>query len=305
MSPGLFIGVEAGARGAWGGAWGSATYIGRTVTRRRTSSARAHKIARSEPDTYWTLSTRPLHVLVFLAPLLVAFEVGSILYLTSPDQSVAKTIQAKKLFNDFFELFGAAGLFIPAITLVTVLMVWHLMRRDRWTVNAGVIGGMALESVLWTLPLLVMAGLHTRGLAAQVAAEPIGMGEAGRAWLASVTNLTAMPWQARVTISIGAGLYEEMLFRFVAIALFHMLMADLLRLNKLHSAIGAVALSALMFALYHDAALASGGTDWARLVFLFTAGVYLGVLYASRGLGIVVATHALYDVLVLVILRPG
>lgn len=279
-------------------------YIGRTVTRRRTSTARALKVAPREPDTYWSLSMRPLHILVFLAPLLAAFEVGSIVYLTSPDQSMAKTIQAKKLFSDFFELFGAAGLFIPAVTLVTVLVVWHLMRRDRWTVNAGVIGGMALESALWTLPLLVMAGLHTRGLAAQVV-PGAGTGAMARVGLASVTDLTAMPWQARVTISIGAGLYEEMLFRFVAIALFHMLMADLLRLNKLHSAIGAVALSAVLFAVYHDAALATGGTDWARLVFLFAAGVYLGVLYAARGLGIVVATHALYDVLVLVILRPG
>lgn len=274
------------------------------MTRRRTSSARAPKVAPREPDNYWSLSTRPLHILVFLAPLLAAFEVGSILYLTSPDQSVAKTIQAKKLFSDFFELFGAAGLFIPAITLVTVLVVWHLMRRDRWTVNAAVIGGMALESLLWTLPLLVMAGLHTRGLrgiGVQMGDVPAVAGLA----LAGVTDLASMPWQARVTISIGAGLYEEMLFRFVAIALFHMLLADLLRLSKLHAAVGAVVLSAALFALYHDAALASGGIDWARLIFLFAAGAYLGVLYASRGLGIVVATHAIYDVLVLVILRPG
>ncbi len=274
-------------------------YIRPTVTRPRTSSGRTPKSPPREPDTYWSLSTRPLHILVFLAPLLVAFEVGSVLYLTSPDQSVAKTIQAKKLFSDFFELFGAAGLFIPAITLVTVLMVWHVMRRDRWTVNAGVVAGMALESALWTLPLLVMAGLHTRGLAAQIGPADVHAAAIGTG------DLTSMPWQARVTISIGAGLYEEMLFRFVAIAMFHMLLADLLRLNKLHAAIGAVALSAVLFALYHDAALATGGTDWPRLIFLFTAGVYLGVLYASRGLGIVVATHAIYDVLVLVILRPS
>ncbi len=261
------------------------------MTRRRTSARRPAKVPAAEPETYWSLSTRPLHVLVFLAPLLVAFEIGSAVYLTSPDQTVARTIQAKKLFSDFFELFGAAGLFIPAVALVTVLIVWHLMRRDRWTVNAGVIGGMALESVLWTLPLVVMAGLHsrTRGL---VAAPP-------------GADLTEMAWQARVTISIGAGLYEEMLFRFVAIALAHMLLADLLRLSKLHSAIGSVAISAALFALYHDAVHVGGGIDWGTLIFLFAAGVYLGVLYVSRGLGIVVATHAVYDVLVLVILRSG
>jgi membrane protease YdiL (CAAX protease family) len=267
------------------------------VTRRRTASARAVKLPKSEARSYWTLSMRPLHVLVFLAPLLVAFEVGSILYLMSSDHTVAKTIQAYKLLGDFFELFGAAGRVIPAVTLVTVLIVWHVMRRDPWTIYAGVVGGMVLESVLWTLPLLVMAGVQMR---------TAGGSRGGMAaWSGPGSDLTSMTWQARVTISIGAGLYEELLFRFVAIALAHMLLADLLRMSKLHAAIGAVVVSALLFALYHDAALASGGTDWARLVFLFAAGVYLGVLYASRGLGIVAATHAMYDVLVLVVLRAG
>jgi hypothetical protein len=42
------------------------------------------------------------------------------------------------------------------------------------------------------------------------------------------------------------------------------------------------------------------------MLFLTAAGLYFGMLYILRGFGITVGTHALYDVLVLVMLpRSG
>jgi membrane protease YdiL (CAAX protease family) len=56
--------------------------------------------------------------------------------------------------------------------------------------------------------------------------------------------------------------------------------------------------SALLFSLAHHEL---GGEPWDRGVFLFRAmmGALLGVLYWARGLGIVVYTHALYNVALL------
>jgi len=238
---------------------------------------------------------RPLHMLAFLAPLVVLYELGSIRYLTTSEAGERQTILAERLLGEFFELFGAVGLMLPGAALLTVLLIWHVLLGDRWRIRPGVLGGMALESFAWTMPLLVLAAVHS-GAAERVAAAAAPDPAAG---------LASLEWQARLTIAIGAGLYEEMLFRLVLIALLHTVFADLLRFGQGIAAALAVAGAAVAFGLYHDTTLPTGGTDWPKLLFLTAAGGYLGAVYILRGFGIVAGTHAVYDIMVLVLLPSG
>ena len=103
-------------------------------------------------------------------------------------------------------------------------------------------------------------------------------------------------WLGDVLLSMGAGIYEELLFRLIGIAMLHMILVDLLALPEHWGAIGAVIGSAIGFAMYHfpsftDVRLGLG-------LFYTVAGVYFALIYVTRGFGIVVGTHALYDVLV-------
>jgi membrane protease YdiL (CAAX protease family) len=111
----------------------------------------------------------------------------------------------------------------------------------------------------------------------------------------STRRLLELPVATRLTIAIGAGLYEEMLFRLIGMALLHFILADLIGAPQKWATAGAVILSALAFAAYHQPADA---TAWATYIL---SGVYLGTVYGMRGFGIVVGTHALYDVLVLAV----
>lgn len=265
-----------------------------SARRTSTGSHQQHRQTRSERRSgYFYLSMRPLHVLVFLLPLVLLYEVGSAVYLVSDDGRTRQNIEANKLLADFFNLFGLPGLFLPAIALLTVFFVWHVMSGDRWRIRPGVLGLMVAESAAWTIPLLLIGVLHVHSAAAATWHAALASGGA---------PLAEMSWQARLTISIGAGLYEEMLFRLILIAALHALFADLLGVRHGAAATIAVIGSALAFALYHDTALPTGGTDWARLTFFLIAGLYLGAVYAVRGFGIVVGAHALYDVFVLVFL---
>ena len=100
-----------------------------------------------------------------------------------------------------------------------------------------------------------------------------------------------------VVIAIGAGVYEELLFRLVAIAAIHAIAKDLLSLPEEVCVIAAVAISSLGFALVHFV----GGVNpftMTKMLFYTVAGVYFAAIYLTRGFGIVVAVHALYDVLV-------
>ena len=113
-------------------------------------------------DSYWWASTRPLPVLVFLLPLVLAYELGSAVYLTNPEAGTRKTTEAQKLFGDFFQALGVVGLFVPGVALVTVLLVWHVMSRDPWRIRGATLLGMLAESIAWALPLLVLSALYSR-----------------------------------------------------------------------------------------------------------------------------------------------
>lgn len=240
------------------------------------------------PQTYAQLSQRPLHILVFLLPVLVAYELGAMLYLTG-DDGQTKTIAAWGMLARVFETFGVFGLHLPAALLVTVLLIWHLLQRDPWTLRLPVLAGMTMESFVWTVPLTILAML----LAGQPDAPPPA---------AQAEGLFSLPWQARLTISAGAGLYEELLFRMILIAAAHAVLADVVRVPSWLAGVLAVGLSAAAFALYHRAPGSMEAASLWTMTFYFGAGLYFGTLYLLRGFGIVVAVHMLYDILALVVI---
>ncbi len=240
----------------------------------------------------------PLHVLVFLLPLMIVYEFGSFWYLRDA-AGVMRTVGARNLLVRFFEVFGAGSFHLPAITLVVVLLLWHVLNRDPWKIRPGVLIGMALESAVLVLPLLVLGLIMDSS------------GSKGRLGAVAIENalpaLRAAPWQERLTLSIGAGLYEELVFRLVMITGLHLILADAFRLPKHTSAFIACLASAVAFALYHDISPAGilNGADLKAFTFLTAAGLYFAGLFLVRGFGIVVATHAVYDILVLVVIQPN
>ncbi|MFK7960711.1 MAG: CPBP family intramembrane glutamic endopeptidase [Phycisphaerales bacterium] len=99
-----------------------------------------------------------------------------------------------------------------------------------------------------------------------------------------------------LAISIGAGLYEELFFRWILIAIVHVLLVDVARLSDRTGLVIAVVCSAAAFAFYHDLAGPDGRLDVRRLAFFFVAGLYFGAIFALRGYAIVAGVHASYDI---------
>ncbi len=261
-----------------------------------TSTAGSSRGAPSAPDFagkrrgYFRLAARPLHTLCFLLPIIALYEYGAIAYLTN-DTGERDAILAHRMLETLFSSLGVTGLHLPAILTVVVLLVWHVLSRDKWRVRPSVLGLMWAEAAVWTVPLLVLGvivaellGVQVRPLAAPV--PPIDA-DLGR----------------RITIALGAGMYEELLFRMVGMAAVLLVLEDLFRVSKKRAVVAGVVITSIAFAWYHDLAAAEGGgTDWALAAFYTLAGGYFALAYIARGLGIAVAVHVLYDLVVLV--RP-
>lgn len=98
-------------------------------------------------------------------------------------------------------------------------------------------------------------------------------------------------------LSVGAGLWEEIVFRLVLLGGLAVLLARVTPLSRPGALAVAVVVSALAFAFYHHLGHLGEPFEAARFAFRAVAGTILGVLFAYRGLAIVVYMHVFYDVL--------
>lgn len=237
---------------------------------------------------YFGLSSRPLHTLIFLLPIIIFYEIGSMGFLGSG--GVAK-LEAQDMLVRFFDLFGVLGLHLPALALVATLALQHILSRDSWRIVPMVPLAMIAESAFLTGPLIILVII-------------LNPQSSGMMIQAASSSSSHSFWEG-LYLSFGAGLYEEMLFRLVLITILHFVITDVLSFKDRTGKIAAVIISALAFAWLHDGVYSSGSGINLRLAAFYTlAGAYFGILFLSRGLGIAVGAHLMYDLLVFVVM-PG
>ncbi len=257
-------------------------------------------------DGYFQATRHPWACLCFILPFVLAYEAGLILL------RHAETVRngADSWLRWALAHVGLVGLLWAPLVVVGLLLVWSVQRRgDRPRGVLGVCAGMTGESALfaaalWGLsqclaPLLGHWGvLQNLGVLQSVAGA-----EVPRA-APTVAGLVPDPVLEQIISFIGAGIYEETLFRLILLVGLIMVLR-LAGLPVLVTAIVAVAGSALAFAAAHH--LGPYGEAFKPSVFAFraSAGVFFALLFQFRGFGITVGAHIGYDVLVGVLLPAG
>ncbi len=229
---------------------------------------------------YFRATRHPLACLLFLLPLLAAYE-GGVLWVGGAQPEALRN-GADTSLRYVLDAFGLRQLYWAPALVIAVFLArcvgrWHDRPED--TVGAWL--GMAIESIVYALALWGLS----RGLGPALDSLGIDL------------NLASEEGVAEVVTYVGAGIYEEVLFRLV---LYTGLVA-LLRLLQLPGFVAmflAALASATAFAGAHH--IGPHGEAFDEFVFLFRAlaGLYFAFLYQVRGFGIAVGTHACYDVLV-------
>ena len=102
-----------------------------------------------------------------------------------------------------------------------------------------------------------------------------------------------------VALSVGAGLFEEIIFRVILLNLLFLLLSPLLK-KKVVAAVVSVLLASFLFSLSHYVGTMADTWQLYSFMFRWAAGLLFTVLYFVRGFAITAYTHALYDIWVLV-----
>ena len=102
-----------------------------------------------------------------------------------------------------------------------------------------------------------------------------------------------------LALSVGAGLFEEIIFRVILLNLLYLLLSTLLR-KKVVAAVVSVLLASFLFSLSHYVGTMADTWQLYSFIFRWGAGLLFTLLYFIRGFAITAYTHALYDIWVLV-----
>src|SRR6266550_5244078 len=229
--------------------------------------------------TYFQASRAPRYSLLFALPLLIFYQVLAALAPAGPG-GILESV--------FIWLAGAWG---PRLFMVCLIGAgaWLIARdvRAHRDLSPALVGGMLLETVVLSLVFGVVVG----GLTAALLGTPpppmtVGFTDQLSRW-------------TMLMLSLGAGIYEELLFRVVLVGLLAWGANKLLGWRPLFAGIAATVLGALIFSAFHYIGPLGDRFDVYSFVFRTIAGLFFSGLYLLRGFGITAWTHALYDVLLL------
>ena len=227
---------------------------------------------------YLRYTRSPLYSFLFTLPLFIIYEIGLLLS-TSEDLSYLRN-GADALMRRMLSIFGIDGLFwISGVFLFGFLIIYFLQKYswNEYDIKSNYFLSMVLESIIWSYVLFIfMSNMHI---------------------LLMATNGYRVI--QNVTLAIGAGIYEEILFRVILIFLFNYTFSLVFRWNNYLNTGISIVFASVLFSLFHF--IGEFGDYFSFDIFMirFLAGIALGILYCFRGFGITAWTHSLYDLIVL------
>jgi len=230
--------------------------------------------------TYWEVTREPRYSLVFVLPMIIIYQVGVVILAHSSGGEFELRNVADVLVQRVVGPLGLPGHLASGAVVIGVLFAWHAARGRGWRLRTGYVLGMAVESLLYALVLI---------LTYQVVAVRLR-----NALLASGDRFQSVAEQ--LVLGIGAGVYEEFLFRLVLIGCIGYLLRRLGAGRRSSMAVASL-VAAAAFASFH--VLGQEGMDAlqpVRFAFRTFAGLLFAGFFYVRGFGITAGTHACYNV---------
>ena len=241
----------------------------------------------SQPYDY-VARTRALPVnLLFLMPWLLVYQLALFFTRSPVDNAAAASIRT--LVGEL----GRNGTMLFTLGVAACLGAVVVVRAREATQDRGIFGGMLVEGLCYGALLGTVANLMATRLPMERWIELAANTGAGETMLGMRVGIRDLG------LAVGAGIFEELIFRGLLLAGLHALLRHAVGTDRITAAVVSIVLSAYLFSDYHHWGLTGEPYDARIFAFRFHAGILLGAVYLYRGLGIAAFAHGFYDVLVM------
>ena len=235
-------------------------------------------------SNYFNYTRSPLYSFLFTIPLFLIYEFG--ILLTSNNNYFVLRNGADVFIRQILYTFGISGLYWLGGLFFIGFIITFFIQRNYWRgqkINGDYFLFMMGESLLMGIILFFfMSKVHI------LLMNPIG-------------NQLIQ----KVTLAIGAGIYEEFLFRVLLIMAIGSILGIIFQWSEKVKMWVAMVLASIIFSSFHF--LGEYGDYFSFNLFMirFLAGIILGILYFIRGFGITAWSHSIYDLIVLTRMTTG
>ena len=229
-------------------------------------------------NSYWLSTRSPLYSFLFTVPLFLIYEIG--IFLTSSDDMFVLRNGADALMRQILATFGITGLYWVGVIFFIGFIIAFILQRKYWEetqIHSDYFLLMMVESVGWSVLIyFLMTNVYLL-----------------------LMNPTGSMLVQQVTLAVGAGIYEEFLFRVLLIAGISVILGFIFQWSDKTRNWAAMVIAAGIFSSFHF--IGEYGDFFSFNIFMvrFLAGIALGTLYFLRGFGITAWSHAVYDLIVL------
>ncbi len=215
------------------------------------------------PHTYFSASRNLLYSLVVIFPMLFLYELLGFINNFEANYQIRNGADA--LIRQVFTIFGSNAQLLYGLSLFMIFCLVGYNHRHTLLnseVNIKFLILMIIESLFWCSGLLILM----KGVSSLFLAAPI-----------------SVDFLEQFYLSIGAGIWEELIFRLGLISV------------KSFSLFLSLILSGSIFSIFHYIGAYGDIFTWHTFILRTFAGVFLGAVFLFRGLGISVYTHIFYD----------
>ncbi len=231
---------------------------------------------------YYSDTRTLLYSFLFSVPLLVIYE--TVFLLQSPSNLTTIRNGVDVWMKGILSIFGANTVSITLlIALVVGLIIMYKERHRLRDLKAKYFRYMLAESFVLSILVLLLVQFV------------IGLVFSASSGTSMIHELSSLE---KFTLSLGAGLYEELFFRVILVSALIYLFKYVFKGSQWAPVTAAVLLSALLFSAAHYIGEFGDQFTINSFTFRFLFGLLLNGIYVWRGFGIAAWTHAIYDLLV-------
>ena len=226
---------------------------------------------------YFRKSSSPLYSFIITLPIFLTYELG-IFWMRNIEfnyiQNGADVLIEQALLGLGFDVIYVSSIIF--LFVLSVIIYYQKHHFNSLSISRPYLGIMFLESIVYAgILFFLMGNLY-------------------------LMDVSTNDLYCNIILSLGAGIYEELIFRVLLIYIFYQSIKFLFRLSKFSTNFYAVILSAILFSSFHFIGAESFNQE--AFAVRFIAGIFLAFLYVQRGFGITAITHSFYDIFVIFLL---